>query len=71
MTLHDLEWPFYVKFSLLRTALLRTYLLYTVFTHVTGELVYNLFISCDHRRCTDLWLHIRNLKANIIVFSIS
>jgi len=39
MTLNDLEWPFYVKFSLLRTAVgqtILTYLLYRCLSvHVT------------------------------------
>ena len=36
MTLNDLEWPFYVKFSLSQTALF-TYLLQSLFTHMTGR----------------------------------
>jgi len=35
MTLNDFVWPFYVKFSLLRTSLF-TYLLYSLFTRVTS-----------------------------------
>ena len=42
MTFNDVEWPFYVKFSLLRTAL---------FTLCTVESVY----TRDQRRCADVW----------------
>ena len=37
VTLNGLKWPFYVKFSLLRTTLLHAYC--SLFTHVTGKLV--------------------------------
>jgi len=42
---------FTLKFqlSLLRTGLF-TYLLYTLFTHVTGQLVWSLFIKLNQKR---------------------
>jgi len=48
MTLNELEWPFYVKFSLLRTAISEIILLY-----FCKPICRNFFVTRDQQRCAE------------------
>ena len=58
MTLNDLEWPFYVKFSLLRTTL-SEFILHTY----NGAYLWNIFVvSRDQQRCAEVHHDPQNIR---------